>query len=196
MERLALQEDWESEAEDLRTHLLGIAVDRASGVPTEGADSDGNGLFKMTTLGLTDEAMERLDSIDAMWSQTAMTDDSDWAAIKGRGFWHLMKLAGLYALSREGKSAVVELMDVLRAAHLIEVTIGDLVQMQQDVGSSRFERTVMEAMKMLDEQASGEIHTKHIARRMRLTARDLLDISSTLKVRGMIEVDGDTWSKP
>lgn len=193
-ERLELQEDWEDDAEKLRKHLLGIAIDRASGIPI-GTDTDGNSLFKMTVLPVADDALERLDEIDERWSKEAATDDSDWAAIKGRGFWHLMKLAGLFALGRAGKDGQVEMIDVLRAAHLVEETIGDLATMQQNVGATRAERKVMEVLDLIKGNQSQQMMVTQIARKLRLSGQDVREIGATLKVRGLIE-DGakeGTW---
>lgn len=191
-ERLESQDEWVAEADALSQHLLGIAQDRAAGIPI-GADADGNALFKETIIGVEATALERLDVIDAMWSAQAMKDDSDWAAIKGRGFWHLMKLSGLFALSREGKKAEVTMIDVLRAAHLVEDTIGDLVKMQNDVGATKAERRVLEAMSLIEMNSGRKMKASQIARRMKLSARDLLDIGSTLKAREMIDDDNGYW---
>ena len=187
-ERLEVQEDWEDEAEELRSHLGAIAVDRASGIPI-GTDVDGNSLFKMTTIDFEDDALDRLDEIDEAWSKTAMTDDSDWAAIKGRGFWHLTKLAGLFALGRAGKECKVQMMDVLRAAHLVEATIGDLSKMQQEVGATRTERRILEALEMIRTNGNETMKVSQIANRMRLTSMDVRDIGSTLIVRGLIDAE-------
>lgn len=196
MERLAVQEEWEGDAEGLKGFLADIAADRAAGVPI-GADEDGNALFKVTTMPFTDEAVLRLDEIDAIWSDDAGLDDSNWAAIKGRGFWHLMKLSGLFALSRAGKGATVELIDVLRAAHVVETTIADLRRMETEVGANSGERKLLEVMRLIGENSGGKMKVSQIARRLSLTSKEVIDMGNTLVLRDMIEVDkadnGSYW---
>ena len=191
-ERLDSQDDWEGEAAELRAWLLSIAEDRAAGVPI-GADVDGNATYNVRTLDMTDEAIDRLDAIDEMWSGQAMKDDSDWAAIKGRGFWHLMKLSGLFALGRAGAGATVEVIDVLRAAHLVEETINDLNTMREKVGADKRERLVMEALDRIRLSRNQTKKATQLAREMRLKHDELRDVGMTLKARGLIEERDGYW---
>ena len=192
-ERLEAQEDWEAEAAELRAWLLHIAEDRAAGVPV-GSDADGNAIYNVETMPMSDEAIDRLDEIDAMWSGQAMRDDSDWAAIKGRGFWHLMKLAGLFALGRAGRGCTVEIEDVLRAAHLVEETINDLNTMRDKVGADHRERLVMEAYEVIKGNRNQTKAATQLAREMKLKHDELRDVGMTLKARGLIEENDGHWT--
>lgn len=194
-ERLEAQETWEEEAEGLRDILAGIAGNRCHGIPT-GTDEYGNAEFPITVLPFTDDAIERLDVIDNAWSDEAGKDTTNWAAIKGRGFWHLMKLAGLYALSREGAGATVEYIDVLRAAHLVETTIGDLGLMQEEVGANMAERQINVVMEEIALAGAQGLAISALARKLKLSARDIQEIGNTLRVRKMIQVtDDERWRK-
>lgn len=191
MDRLAAQEDWEEGAEELKKQLIEVAMDRARGLPT-GTDDDGSLLFPVTTLGLSKDAIERLDAIDGAWSAEVPDDTAEWAAIKGRGFWHLVKLAGLYALSRDGREAQVELIDVLRAAWLVETTIGDLVTMQDALGANQLERRINQATDILSIGSTKGVAASAIARQMKLSVRDNAEVRETMRLRGLIEVDEDS----
>lgn len=193
-ERLEAQESWEEEAEALRATLRSIAIDRCAGLPA--GQEDGTVNFNVRTLPFTDEALERLDIIDATWSDQAGADPSNWAAMKGRAFWHLIKLAGLFGLSRAGGDATVELIDVLRAAHLVESTLGDLGKMQDEVGANKAERQLNAVMEEVIFAGRKGVPVSQVARKLRLSARETQDIGSTLRVRGLIKITDDArWVK-
>jgi hypothetical protein len=196
MERLDNQDDWAEGQDALKEHLARIARDRALGIPI-GADNHGNSLFKVTQLTVSEEALVRLDEIDAAFTKEAGADETGWAAIKGRGFWHIVKLAGLFALSRAGVDATVEIIDVLRACHLVETTLADLGRMAQEVGANVLERRVNEALEMIAATKTGEIAPSQIAVRLRLSGRDMTELSGTLLIRDLISVDDKTkkWRK-
>jgi hypothetical protein len=140
---------------------------------------------------LTAEAVERLDMIDEEFTRQAGVDPSGWAAIKGRGFWHIVKLSGLYALGRAGHQAEVELIDVLRACHLVETTLADLGQMQEEVGANALERQVHEVLDLLGAAKTGRLKTSHIARRLKLTSRDMRELAGTLLIRDLVAIEGE-----
>jgi hypothetical protein len=190
MARLDAQEEWEEGAENLKKMLTEIAFDRAMGMPM-GQDEYGGALFDVTTIDLSPEAVERLDLIDDQWSDEAGRDSAEWAAIKGRGFWHIVKLAGLYALSRAGKEATMEVIDVLRAAWLVETTIGDLVTMQDNLGSNALERRINDASELLAIAGPPGMAQAGIARQLKLSARDLKELEDTMTVRDLLEVSAD-----
>lgn len=188
-ERRLAQEDWQEDAARLHQFLMEIAGPRALG--------NMGGKHAMRVLDITIEAEDRLDTIDAAWSQEAGKDTSNWAAIKGRGFWHLMKLSGLFALSRAGADATVELIDVLRAAHLVETTIADLAVMQEEVGNNMRERQIMAVMDDVALAGPNGLLVTTLAKKHKLSAREVGEIGSTLRVRGEIaeEADGTRWRK-
>jgi hypothetical protein len=188
MDRLAAQEDWEEGAEELKAQLTDVALDRATGMPT-GTEDDGSLIFPVTTLGLSKAAIERLDAIDAQWSREVPEDTTEWAAIKGRGFWHLVKLAGLYALSRDGRKGQVELIDVLRAAWLVETTISDLVTMQDALGANQLERRINQAEDILALGGDNGVSASAFSRQMKLSMRDTAEVRATMELREIIEVD-------
>lgn len=192
-ERRLSQENWEEEADALRQQLLEIAGPRALGVPLTMSEKGDNATYEVRVMDITDEAESRLDEIDAAWSTEAGKDTTNWAAIKGRGFWHLMKLSGLYALSRGGATATVELIDVLRAGHLVETTISDLGQMQDDVGENMYERRINEVLDTVMLAGTSGVPLSTIARKHKMTAREVQDIGNTLQVRGEIEVIDNRW---
>ena len=187
MARLEAQDEWEEGAENLKKMLTEIAFDRAMGMPM-GLDEYGGALFDVTTLELSTEAVERLDLIDDQWSDEAGRDSAEWAAIKGRGFWHIVKLSGLYALSRAGKEATMEVIDVLRAAWLVETTIGDLVTMQDNLGANSLERRINEASDLLAIAGPPGMAQAGIARQLKLSARDLKELEDTMTVRDLLQV--------
>ena len=194
-ERRLSQDAWEDEAKALRKFLAEVAGTRALGVPS---GQEGDTLtFEVKVLDITEEAEARLDEIDAAWTDEAGKDTTNWAAIKGRGFWHLMKLSGLYAISRAGADATVELIDVLRAAHLVETTIGDLAVMQEEVGANMRERTINAVMDEIALAGPNGLPVTTIASKHKLTAREVGEIGGTLRVRGLIaeEADGTRWRK-
>ena len=190
MERMANREDWAEEAEGLKEFLYEVAKDRANGTPI-GTTPDGLLNYKVTEIPFSPEAIVRLDEIDAIFSKEAGTDPSGWGAIKGRGFWHMVKLSGLFALSRDGIEAEVQLIDVLRAVQLVESTIADLGRMQDEVGANAVERNINEVISLLDRSRSRAIPQELVANHLKLTARDLGDLRNTLMVRGLITIDKD-----
>lgn len=194
-ERLDVQAEWEEEAEGLKAMLAGIAVDRCAGLPS-GTTEDGSGsTFKTREMKFTEEALERLSAME-LWGEGDQADSSNWRAIKGRGYWHIVKLSGLFALSRAGVTATVELIDVLRAAHLVETTLGDLGAMQETVGANKMERTLNEIMGLVALSGSKGAAVSSVASKLKLTWREMQDYGSTLKVRGLIEMTEDArWRK-
>lgn len=199
-DRLKNHDEWIEKKESLQRHLAEIAASRASGTPAGIVDfADGRKIeFEKTTIPLTDEAVDRLDVIDAEFSKTAGMESSALAAIKGRAFWHIFKLAGIYALSRDGIKAQVELIDVLRAASLVEETASDLLQMKEEVGSNLLERRINEVGKLLKSVRSRSMKQSTVMRRLRLSNRDVAELAQTMLMRRQIETkrlkDGDhTW---
>ena len=190
MDRIEDRQDWDTEADELREFLYRIAADRANGIPI-GTSPEGLVNYKVAEVPFTREALVRLDDIDAVFTKEAGTDPSAWGAIKGRGFWHMFKLSGLYALSRGGADAEVELIDVLRAVHLVETTIGDLGAMADEVGANAMERSISYVMKAIDESRTRKLPQDFIARELRMTAKELGDLRQTLLVRGLIGVEKD-----
>lgn len=181
MARMADSEDWEDEADRLKGFLRTVAHDRVNNI---------TGDYKVTTLEVSPEAMVRLDAIDETFTSEVAIDEDGWAAIKGRGLWHIFKLAALYAVSRQGRDATIELIDVLRAAHLVEILLTDIGTMQDKVGTNATERqieTIMEYLRL----STGVVQSQRqvdIARRMKLTARELRDLVQTMMLRGLITV--------
>jgi hypothetical protein len=195
LERAKASDEWVQQEADLKAWLSAIAEDRSRGIPS-GQAADGALEFPQTVLSITDEALERLDQVDALFSSEAASDPTGWAAIKGRAFWHIAKLAGLFALSRAGKTATVELEDVLRSIWLVETTVSDLGKMQEDVGSNLLERRINEAIRLASETRGGRIKVSSLARQMRLSAQDLRELMGTLLVRDLIEVHKDDEGNP
>ena len=191
MERMEGTEEWEAEAESLREFLFEVARDRAIGVPL-GMEADGKTLnFRITTLKMAPEAVERLDAIDKLFHEEIPEDSSAWGAIKGRAFWHMVKLAGLYAVSRDGREATVQLIDVLRAVDLVETTVADLGEMHAEVGSNSLERSINEALELIRLNPAKAQKQSLIATRMSLSARDAADLARTMVLRDLIIVEKD-----
>lgn len=195
-ERIPLQkrqerhEEWLEIRDDLKEFLYGIAADRANGIPN-GTDDLGNPTFPVTHLEITDEAFQRIDDIEAAIFADAGKDTTGLGAIKGRAFWHIAKLSGLFALAREGLKATIEVDDVLRAAWLVEVTTADLVTMAEEVGSNAHERLVNSVVDMLDETTTGTMRQSSITRRLKLSARDAREVLGTLVVRDLVTASKD-----
>ena len=184
MERKKHDAEWLKKKGELQDFLYSIAKGRADGVPN-GADQYGP-TYPSTIIGMSDEAMERLDAIDAVFDAEASKDSTAFGAIKGRAFWHIVKLSGLFALSRAGRNAKVELIDALRAALLVESTMHDLALMSQEVGANKQERNIKEVLKIISETKDQRIAQAVIARRLTLSGRELIDLRGTLIGRGLI----------
>lgn len=104
----------------------------------------------------------------------------------------MLKLSGLFAISRGGVDGnEVKLIDVLRAVHLVEVTLSDLGRMQDEVGANSMERNIKKVRDMLDQNRTRSVPQEHVARELKLTARELQDLRLTLAVRGLITIDKD-----
>jgi len=193
MDRMEDSEEWEAEGKRLAAFLRNVAHHRVNSIlPLE--DEEGNPLihnYPMTTIPITKAAMKRLDAIDEVFSEDAWTDDSSWAAIKGRGFWHIVKLAGLYAVSRDGRKAEVKLIDVLRAAALVEILLGDMGKMQDEVGSNATERQINAVVALIEKHPNRAQRQDNIATQLKLTGRDLRDLQRTMLLRGMITMEKD-----
>lgn len=186
-ERRAKDEAWEKKRDELRAFLYAIAKDRADGIPS-GETPGGEVEYPKTVLGLSEKALKRLDDIDERFSGEVREDSTGWAAIKGRAFWHIYKLAGLYALSRAGREAEVELIDVLHAAALIESNVQDLASMAQEVGSNELERMVTEVMQLIRSTKLKQLSEAVITRRLKLSGREGREFLWTLKARDLVEV--------
>ncbi len=192
-QRLGDHDKWLEMKRDLQMHLALIAEDRIAGIPLEVVND--RALFRETRLEMTDEAIARLDSLDESFSRSVMSEDSAIGAIKGRAFWHIVKVSGLYALSRAGKEATVTEMDVLRAMSLIETTIGDLVVMKDEVGANMLERQIKEVESILAMTRGKTAKRSTVARRLKISAWEMVNLESTLRSRDLIERDpeGGTW---
>jgi hypothetical protein len=185
--RLADHEAWLDKRQELQLHLASIAQDRASGVPSN--VDNGKASFPVTVVQFDPDAIERLDNLDAEFSRSVLSEDTAIGAIKGRAFWHIVKVAGLYAISRGGKEATVQLIDVLRAMHLIETTIGDLVKMRNEVGSTLMERRIKEIETALTASRRKQMKRSTLVRKLKLTAFELRQVQETLLVRNHISLD-------
>ena len=85
----------------------------------------------------------------------------------------------------------MEVIDVLRAAWLVETTIGDLVTMQDSLGSNALERRINEATDLLAIAGPPGMAQAGIARQLKLSARDLKELEDTMTVRDLLEVSAD-----
>src|SRR5690606_28873531 len=108
--------------------------------------------------------------------------------------------SGLFALSRDGRNATVTLDDVLRACWLVEQTVSDLGRMQNEVGSSVLERRINEVLATIEETRGRRMKVSAIARKLKLSARDLGELSATLLHRELVEIEknetGSYWRIP
>lgn len=141
-----------------------------------------------TKLKISEDALRRMDVLDQVIYQEAGADTTALGAMKGRAFWHVVKLAGLYALSRAGRHATVELHDVYRAMHLVEETLADLHKMTEEVGNNKFERRAQEVLEML-EANGGTMAQAQVTSQLKLEWREAADILRTLEMRGRMVVD-------
>lgn len=193
-ERRRKDKEWELKKAKLQETLYSIAKQRADGIPS-GQTPGGEVIFPKTVLEVSDKALQRLDKIDEVFSKQVREDSTGWGAIKGRAFWHIYKIAGLYALSRMGRDATVELIDVLHASSLIEDTVGDLVKMSQEVGSNELERQVAEVMNLINSTKTKRLSEAIIIRRLKLSGREARELFWTLKSRDLVAVE-DVNGKP
>jgi hypothetical protein len=82
-------------------------------------------------------------------------------------------------------------IDVLRAAWLVETTIGDLVTMQDSLGSNQLERRINEASELLAIAGPAGMTQAGIARQLKLSSRELGELRDTMIVRDLLEVGAD-----
>lgn len=183
----AKDETWEEDKEELAAFLQDIAAARVRQVGWE---------TNITEIPFSQEALWRLDGLDAVLYKEAGTDHTALGAIKGRSFWHVVKLSGLYALSRDGRKAQVELHDVLRAMHLVEDTLQDLAKMTEEVGANKMERTIADIRDLLVRAPNATLPYSAIAKRLKLTYWDMKTIGQTMEIRGDIKVskEAKTWT--
>lgn len=193
MDRMNDTDDWEAEQARLAEFLKNIAWDRVNPGNILGVDEDGKPIppntYDMTFIPIAQDALERLDAIDAIFTEEAWHDEAGWGAIKGRGFWHIVKLSALYAVSREGKAATVRLDDVYRAAHLVEILLEDMRLMSQDVGANETERALKAIIEYIERNPKGAQRQTDIAESLNLTAREAREYVKTLVVRGRITIE-------
>lgn len=187
MERKKHDERWLEQREELREFLYQVAKNRADGFPNFTDLDEGASTYPRTFIPYTDEATVRLDAIDQMVTEQAHGGEgTGWSAIKGRAFWHVVKLAGLFAVSRAGLKAEVELIDVLRASALVEDTVSDLAKMAQQVGSNQLERNMLHVMELINSTNKRRMSQGVIAQRLSLSHRDLQEVYRTLRSRELI----------
>lgn len=191
MSRLEDQEKWEGIKRELQLHLADIAQDRASGKP-EGQRPDGSVFYNQTVLEFSPDAIKRLDLLDQKFHDEVPGDTSAVGAIKGRAFWQIVKLSGLYALSRAGKNARVERIDVLRAMFTVETTVEDLLTMKEEVGANVLERRILEVEKVLKGSPNKTMKMTSIMRRLRLSQFEGRELAGTLMMRGHIQSKKDS----
>jgi hypothetical protein len=185
-QRLAKHDKWEEMQHELQAFLADVMEHRCGGVAVK---FEGDSVeFEKTILSISDEALDRIDRFDAEFQKDVHSDDTVVGAIKGRALWHIVKIAGLYALSREGKTATVQLIDVLRAAHLMETTVEDLLVMREEIGANLLERRVKEVESILRQSSRREMKRSVVVRRMSLSAWDAKNLQDTLLVRDLIEI--------
>lgn len=180
-------DSWGEETARLKSFLEGISAARIRQLITP---------EYRTVIPFSDDALKRLDDLDAVIYREAGKESTSIGAMKGRAFWHVVKLGGLFALSREGLDAQVEVVDILRAMHLVEETLQDLASMAEEVGSNRLERRIAEVVNMLGQAKNHTVPQAQIAKRMKLDWREAGDILRTLQLRGEVLVDTQekTWT--
>jgi len=172
-------ETWEQDREDLVKHVAQLAAPTISKQPNP------------IVIRFSQDALKRLDALDAIIYREAADQSTALGAMKGRAFWHVVKVAGLYAVSRDGRKATVELHDVLRAMHLVEDAVQDLANMAQDVANNSFERQAQEVLDYL-ETAGGSADQAIITDALKLEWREAADLVRTLGMRGKMIVDDKT----
>jgi hypothetical protein len=188
MERRKNDERWADRKAELQDFLYSIARNRANGIPIASDLDAGTAQYPTTEIPISDEALIRFDAIDEVITRESGSDSTGWGAIKSRAFWHIVKLAGLFAISRDGIEAEVQLIDALRATELVEETVADLLKMSDEVGATVLERRISETVELIDSTAKAELAASVIASRFSLSSRDLGELRSTMESRDLIEV--------
>ncbi len=167
---------WDEDRKPLQEHVLRIAAPTISRQP------------QPIEIEFAEDALKRLDALDAIIYKEARDQTTALGAMKGRAFWHVVKVAGLYALSRDGRNATVEMHDVLRAMHLVEECVQDLGRMTMEVSNNSFERRAQEVLDALT-VAGGTMRQADITQTLKLEWREAADILRTLEMRGQMTVD-------
>lgn len=177
---MARQQDdsWEDDKEKLMEHISHLAA------PTISKQGP-------VVVTFSEKALRRLDALDALIYKEARDQTTALGAMKGRAFWHVVKVAGLYAISRGGRDCEVEIPDVLRAMHLVEECVQDLGKMVTEVGANQFERRMNEVLSAL-EASGGTLKQSDITQMLKMEWREAADIVRTLEMRGQMTVDKQT----
>jgi hypothetical protein len=173
------KDDWSEDKKKLQKHIATVAWQTTSFNSLQG---------KQRVIQIGPEAMKRLDDLDAVLYKEAGQEATAYGAMKGRAFWHVFKLSGLYALSRDPKVEQVEMPDVLRALQTVETCLHDLAVMQQRVSANSFERRVNEVLGYLDSHG-GAASIAAVTKALTLGWREAADIQRTLEMRGELQVD-------
>jgi hypothetical protein len=183
-------EEYAAKKAALKAILFTIGEGRANGRPL-GQDEHGRELFDETQLEFDTDAVERLDLLDEKISRLPPGDEV--AAVMGRGFEHVMKLAALFALSRaRSRDTTIQLIDVLRAIQLVDATTHDLFEMKDRLGENQHERHVAEVVSMLAASATGSITVANVSKKLKLDARDTAALIGTVVIRKHASSDGQT----
>lgn len=173
-------DDWSGAKDDLHAHIAKIASPTITFQP------------KPEMISVSEKAMARLDQLDDVVYKDAARQSSAYGAMKGRAFWHVYKLAGLYALSRDGRDATVEIHDVLQAMHTVESCLADLAEMKDKVAANSFERKVEEVLSYLEAHGGGA-SVANVTTALKLGWKDAADLQRTLEMRGKMKVDNKAW---
>ena len=172
-------ESWAEDKKPLMEQIVKLAAPTISRQP------------KPIEIEFDPQALKRLDQLDAVIYREARDQSTALGAMKGRAFWHVVKVAGLYALSRDGRTATVEVVDVLRAMHLVEECVQDLARMSSEVSANAFERRANEVLAYLT-TAGGESPQAVVTQALSLEWKEAADIVRTLEMRGQMAVDKQT----
>lgn len=170
-------------ADELAEHLYRIAKSRADGVPDFTDVESSSESYPKTVIPFTDEALARIDALDDDINDGIALLAPGPAAIKGRAFWHVVKLSGLYRLSRmtadESLDTIsIELADVIRAMWFMDAALEDLFDLTSKLGTNELERLCIAVLDILKSANGSKVKQTTIAKRLgltRYTARDVFD---------------------
>lgn len=182
-------EEFDAIGRDLAAHLGRICT-RATGVPTGYDPQTQAATYPKTVLTFTNEATDRLDALNRAITRSGIESATGVAAMTGRAFHHITKLAALHRLSRMTGAEVldaieVDLIDVLKATNFAETALDDLVALSERFGANDHERRVAEAVAILDRANGQEVEATTIASRLNLTGREAREVYGTLTARGI-----------
>lgn len=182
-EGLENHDEFVERSERLRARLADIAANRVSVATALGGEE-----FPTEVMDMADDALDYYDRILVHVDKEADKVPEDQNAIMRRAVGHVYKLSHLFALSRAGRRAKVEVEDVMRAALLVEYSLHDTIR---KIVPRINETEIKRQIGMVEQSIPGSsgIARHVIARRLGLPNREFIELERTLISQRLIRAE-------